>query len=677
MGPPNTARQSRREKGRSLAPSPHTSRSLGIILAETLTVKGKTRFVILTHEAIHWFKRNESEELFGEERGTIDLSQITKLIPMEQRSTFEVSTVEHEHISFETEGPQQMLKWQRSINLAMLEQEGAQGRPERRHTLTGIDFLGVGKSYIQSVSIADNEDRRRGFLRGNPRGLVERLIARQVPWGKTFKTPPISPSQDLLVTMSHGGIARISFDQLKSTRRVERRTEVSRKGASVASNLIFDTRSASWVTNRSRVKDLSFPIDIDSMRTHIWVLLLAAFVCFSTAPLVAAPLGECVRLDSKGAMAVEVSTSHGSTQSTAHVLVDEVVIEDMYLGGGSSVSSHQPCIGHASSCVDFSGEVEWPGIARTVECMTRGEAFILSGAWLTGVLACASVILVAVATTPFSIFSESFVISFMDEELQFDEIPAVPQKFIEGCFGDMQEATRRWKLTYTWRRKNNIDNILDEPQPHFDVIKKYYPHFWCNRARNGSICYYEVVGQININGLVAAGVTIDNMVRYYTFMTEYMWRRMCPEEDGPKSKAVTIFDINGIKLSDVAGDALKFLKAASKICGDHYPERSQNICIINVPSFFSLIWRLVKSFIPEATLQKVRIGRPGQETLEALTSLIDIDNIPVEYGGNYSASDARWSCRDSQAEVDFRRFVSELNDKHKTRAGREAAAKDE
>lgn len=40
-------------------------------------VKLKNRFVVLTHESLHWFKRSQGYDLFGEERGSIALSDIS------------------------------------------------------------------------------------------------------------------------------------------------------------------------------------------------------------------------------------------------------------------------------------------------------------------------------------------------------------------------------------------------------------------------------------------------------------------------------------------------------------------------------------------------------------------------------------------------------------------------
>jgi hypothetical protein len=55
------------------------SKNLGVLYTGYLEKKNPTtgsykkRFVVLTHEAIHWFLRSDGDDLFGEERGKIVL----------------------------------------------------------------------------------------------------------------------------------------------------------------------------------------------------------------------------------------------------------------------------------------------------------------------------------------------------------------------------------------------------------------------------------------------------------------------------------------------------------------------------------------------------------------------------------------------------------------------------
>ena len=51
---------------------------------------------------------------------------------------------------------------------------------------------------------------------------------------------------------------------------------------------------------------------------------------------------------------------------------------------------------------------------------------------------------------------------------------AIPDRYIRGCDGDLEEARRRWDATLAWRREEGVDQILREPQPFFEHIKRHY-----------------------------------------------------------------------------------------------------------------------------------------------------------------------------------------------------------
>ena len=42
--------------------------------------------------------------------------------------------------------------------------------------------------------------------------------------------------------------------------------------------------------------------------------------------------------------------------------------------------------------------------------------------------------------------------------------------------------------------------------------------------------YVELLGRINLKKLKANGVTVPEMLRFYTFLTEYIWRVLEPDE---------------------------------------------------------------------------------------------------------------------------------------------------
>lgn len=104
------------------------------------------------------------------------------------------------------------------------------------------------------------------------------------------------------------------------------------------------------------------------------------------------------------------------------------------------------------------------------------------------------------------------ILSFEDEEKalrrqsslqipasQIQDLQTIPGRFVRGCKGNMQEARARWEATKKWRQENGVDVILEEPHPHFEVIKRHYPHFFHCRDKQGHLIYIEQPGAIDLS----------------------------------------------------------------------------------------------------------------------------------------------------------------------------------
>ncbi len=237
----------------------------------------------------------------------------------------------------------------------------------------------------------------------------------------------------------------------------------------------------------------------------------------------------------------------------------------------------------------------------------------------------------------------------------------IPQRFIDGCEGDLKEARRRWDITRHWRDAEGVNGILDEPQPHFTLIKTMYPHYHCGRGKEGHVVFYERPGDFQSAQLTARGIKTEQLVRHWLFTTEYQWQVMCGGDE--MAKGISVIDINGITMGDLAGDNMNYLKKTIAFANAHYPERSHVIFIVNAPFFFSLLWKIVKPLVHENTQKKVKI-LSGKETLKGLQEHIHISNIPVYSGGecDYGGHD---SCRFfSPDAIAFNEYVKAINDRH-------------
>ncbi|KAF1324706.1 Phosphatidylinositol transfer protein, partial [Globisporangium splendens] len=214
-------------------------------------------------------------------------------------------------------------------------------------------------------------------------------------------------------------------------------------------------------------------------------------------------------------------------------------------------------------------------------------------------------------------------------------VTAVPRRFVLAEKGDEVKALARYQETLAWRREENLSEILFKPSPAFKTIKENYPHYYHKRGKRGEPVYYEKPGKINLKALKSAGLNLDDLMHNYIMVTEFLWQVI--EADDNK-KCISVVDVEGIGISDFRGEAVEYVKKAAAVSGKHYPERCAYIFVINIPSWFNVIWNVVKGMIDEVTREKVVMVRGKKNILEALLERIPLENIPEEYGGTSEGS---------------------------------------
>lgn len=212
---------------------------------------------------------------------------------------------------------------------------------------------------------------------------------------------------------------------------------------------------------------------------------------------------------------------------------------------------------------------------------------------------------------------------------------AVPKRFIVAEKGDEAKALVRYQETMAWRREEKLSEILFTPSPAFKTIKENYPHYYHKRGKNGEPVYYEKPGKINLKALKGAGLNLDDLMHNYMMVTEFLWQVI---ESDDNKKCISVIDVEGIGISDFRGEAVEYVKKAAAVSGKHYPERCAYIFVINIPSWFNMIWNVVKNMIDEVTREKVVMVRGKKNILEALLERIPLESIPEEYGGTSEGS---------------------------------------
>ena len=57
---------------------------------------------------------------------------------------------------------------------------------------------------------------------------------------------------------------------------------------------------------------------------------------------------------------------------------------------------------------------------------------------------------------------------------------------------------------------------------------------------------------------------------------------------------------------------------------------------MNAPVYFGKIWGILSKFVDPRTAAKLIIVSSGEDSLSTLTPLLDVENIPTEYGGKFT-----------------------------------------
>jgi len=221
------------------------------------------------------------------------------------------------------------------------------------------------------------------------------------------------------------------------------------------------------------------------------------------------------------------------------------------------------------------------------------------------------------------------LLSYSEAETPLGTTVPPPQRFINGTRTDPPgTAQKRWAATMKWRKAEKVDTILLQKHPNFLAIKRCYPHFYCRRSASGKeVCYYERPGFLDLEELEDIGLPV--VVRHYMYQNEFCWTYMSGGED---TRSLSGVDVQNVGLYDIKGVVKEFLGAISKISQEHYPERAGRICILNTPSWFSMLWSVIKLMLHPNTQKKVFILSKS-EFAKTLQKLINKEDLVMEYGG--------------------------------------------
>ena len=152
-------------------------------------------------------------------------------------------------------------------------------------------------------------------------------------------------------------------------------------------------------------------------------------------------------------------------------------------------------------------------------------------------------------------------------------------------------------------------------------------------AQDGRPVYIEQLGKIDLNAMYKI-TTSERMLK--NLCTEYEKLAdprlpACARKSGHLLETCcTIMDLKGVGISN-ATSVFGYIRQASAISQNYYPERLGKLYIINAPWGFSTVFSVVKGFLDPVTVKKIHVLGSGYES--ELLAQIPAENLPTQFGG--------------------------------------------
>ncbi|EHK43881.1 uncharacterized protein TrAtP1_008319 [Trichoderma atroviride] len=220
-------------------------------------------------------------------------------------------------------------------------------------------------------------------------------------------------------------------------------------------------------------------------------------------------------------------------------------------------------------------------------------------------------------------------------------------RFLRARKFDVELAKQMFLDTEKWRAETKLDEILPTwDYPEKPEISKYYKQFYHKIDNDGRPVYIETLGGIDLTAMYKIS-TADRMLT--NLAVEYE-RVADPRLPACSRKAghlletcCTIMDLKGVTLTKVP-QVYSYVKQASVISQNYYPERLGKLFLINAPWGFSTVWGVVKGWLDPVTVKKINIL--GSSYQSELKKHIPAENIPKEFGGT---CECEGGCENSDA----------------------------
>jgi len=193
------------------------------------------------------------------------------------------------------------------------------------------------------------------------------------------------------------------------------------------------------------------------------------------------------------------------------------------------------------------------------------------------------------------------------------------------------------------------------------IYKTQYPQcFPGGTSKDGKVLFFSKPGRVNIHGLELVS-TPAGVNKYQWSVMHHSFASVLRDtaENDPlfvRYQSCVIMDLEGLSRATCNSKVLNIVQHQSRVDALCFPEILGRCLIINAPSFFSMIWSIIKRWLDPRTAGKIEIYSSKAKAEKRLKELIAEENLPREYGGTAPNIDEmiveQGSCGDNYGTTD-------------------------
>ncbi|RMZ85449.1 hypothetical protein DV737_g859, partial [Chaetothyriales sp. CBS 132003] len=185
-----------------------------------------------------------------------------------------------------------------------------------------------------------------------------------------------------------------------------------------------------------------------------------------------------------------------------------------------------------------------------------------------------------------------------------------------------------------WRKEFGTDELVrtfvytEKPE-----VFAYYPQYYHKTDNDGRPVYIESYGKIDLYAMykiTTAERMLQNLVVEYEKVADPRLPACSRKAGRLLETCCTIMDMKGVGVAKIPS-VYGYLRQASAISQDHYPERLGKLFIINAPWGFSSVFSFIKGFLDPVTVAKIHVLGSHYQT--ELLAHVPKENLPKQYGG--------------------------------------------